>query len=431
MLHASRFAFSCLAGLGIAVTGFASPAAAQGVGEFYKDKTIKVILSAGPGGGYATFANLLMKHMGKYIPGNPNFIRQHRQGAGGLVAANWLYHKAPKDGTVIALIHRGAVSTLPIFKPKNVRYDPSKFKWIGSMNTSIGFCVAWHTQAVKTFKDVFAQPLIVGGIAAGSDTDNFPRVFNNIFGTKFKLITGYSSGQAINLAMERGEVQGRCGWSWSSITSTRGDWLRDKKISLLAQVTLRKHPKLPDVPLVTDFATKQSQRDILELVLSPQAMGRPYLAPPGIPANRLSALQAAFDKSMKDKALLADAEKRKVEINPMSGKEIEKLINRIYAMPKQVAASARDALTRSDKLEITVKKTPVLKIKTALTEIKRGGRRLFFKVKGKTHMVKVSGSRTKVMIGGKKTKRKNLKTGMSCTVVYKGNGSEAKSVACN
>ncbi|MDX1484716.1 MAG: hypothetical protein R3229_09560 [Alphaproteobacteria bacterium] len=426
----SKLRFAPILSCGLAALATVQPAAAESVADFYKGKIIKVILSAGPGGGYATFANTLTKHMGKHIPGNPGFIRQHRQGAGGLVAANWLYHKAPQDGSVIALIHRGAVSTLPIFRPKNVRYDPTKFKWIGSMNASIGFCVAWHTQPVKKFADVFTQPLIVGGIAAGSDTDNFPRVFNNIFGTKFKLITGYSSGQAINLAMERGEVQGRCGWSWSSITSTRGQWLKDKKITLLAQVSLRKHPKLDHVPLVTDFATKKSQRDILELVLSPQAMGRPFLAPPGIPADRLEALQVAFDRSMKDEALLADAKKRKLDIVPMSGKEIEALITKIYAMPKDVVVAAQDALRRTDRLEITVKKTPEVTVKTALTQIKRGGRRLFFKVKGKTHKVKVSGSRTKVTIGGKKTKRKNLKVGMNCAITYKGDGSEAKSVSC-
>jgi tripartite-type tricarboxylate transporter receptor subunit TctC len=428
---ARNFFASVVAGAAVLFAA-AVPADAESVGTFYKDKKIRVILSAGPGGGYATFAGVLMKHMGRYIPGSPGFIKQHRQGAGGLVAANWLYHKAPKDGSVIALIHRGAISTLPIFNAENVRYDPTKFNWIGSMNASIGFCVAWHTQPVKTFADVLTKPLIVGGIAAGSDTDNFPRVFNNIFGAKFKLITGYSSGQAINLAMERGEVQGRCGWSWSSITATRGDWLRDKKITLLAQVSLAKHPKLKQVPIVTEFATTKAQRDILELILAPQAMGRPFLAPPGVPADRLKALQTAFNAAMTDRGLLTEAKKRKVEIVPMSGKEIEALITKIYAIPKDVVAAAQDALKRTDKLQVTVKKTPVETVKTALTEIKRGGRQLFFKAKGgKTHKVKVSGSRTKVSIGGKKTKRKNLKVGMKCAVTYKGDGSEAKSVTCN
>ncbi|MBT6801406.1 MAG: hypothetical protein HOA41_07005, partial [Rhodospirillales bacterium] len=403
-------------------------ASAGSVADFYKGKVIKVILSAGPGGGYSTFSGILTRNMGRHIPGHPKFIKQHRQGAGGLVAANWLYHKAPKDGTVIALIHRGAISTLPIFSSKNVRYDPTKFKWIGSMNQSVSLCVAWHTQKVKTFDDVLKQPLIVGGIAAGSDTDIYPRIFNNIFGSKFKMITGYSSGQAINLAMERGEVQGRCGWSWSSITATQPDWLRDGKLTLMTQVALNKHPSLSKTPIITDYATTKEQRAILELVLAPQAMGRPFLAPPGVPADRLAALQAAFSAAMVDPKLLADAKKRRVDINPLSGKEIEALITKLYAIPKNVVASAQEALSRMDRLHTTVKMNPVLKRTTKLTATKRGGRRLFFKGKdGKTHKVKVSGSRTKVFIKGKKTKRKNLKVGMKCTFIYKGNGSEAAS----
>jgi tripartite-type tricarboxylate transporter receptor subunit TctC len=403
----------------------------RAVADFYKTKKIKVVLSTGPGGGYATYARLLMKHMGRYIPGNPGFIKQHRQGAGGLVAANWLYNKAPKDGSVIALIHRGAISTLPIYGSKNILYKPTEFNWIGSMNASISTCISWHTQKVKTFSQLLTEPLIVGGVAVGSDTDIYPRIFNNIFGTKFKLITGYASGSAINLAVERGEVQGRCGWSWSSIKATRGQWLKDKKINVLAQVSLAKHPDLPNVPLVTEFATKKSQRDILELVLSPQAMGRPFLAPPRVPTDRIAALQAAFDAAMKDKQLLADAKKRKVEINPMNGKGIEKLIKKIYAIPKDVVAAAQDALKRTDKIETKVIKVPVVTVKTVLTGIKRGGRQLSFKVKGKTHKVRVSGGRTKVSIGGTKSKRKNLKVGMTCAVSYQGDGSVAKSVKCS
>ncbi len=408
-----------------------APASAASVAEFYKGKKIKLILSTGPGGGYDTYARVLMKHMGKFIPGNPGFIKQHRQGAGGLVAGNWLYNKAPKDGSVFAMIHRGAISTLPIFGAKNILYKPDKFTWIGSMNASTSTCVSWHTQKVKTFSQMFDEPLIVGGIAVGSDTDMYPRVFNNIFGTKFKLITGYASGSALNLAIERGEIQGRCGWSWSSIKATGGQWLRDKKLNILAQVSLKKHPELGNVPLVTKFATTKSQRAILELVLSPQAMGRPFLAPPGVPADRIKALRAAFDAAMKDKDLLADAKKRRLDINPMSGKDVALLIKKIYAIPKDVVAAAKEAIKRTDRIETKVIKVPVVTVKITLTKIKRGGRRLYFKVKGKTHKVKVSGSRTKVFIGGKKTKRKNLKVGMKCAVSYKGNGSEAKSVKCS
>lgn len=420
-----------LCGAAVLTAGLAAQGSAASVADFYKNKKITVVLSAGPGGGYATYARLLMKYMGRHIPGNPGFIKQHRQGAGGLVAGNWLYTKAPKDGSVIALIHRGAISTLPIYGSKNIHYKPTEFNWIGSMNASTSMCISWHTSKVKTFRQLFTEPLIVGGVAVGSDTDIYPRVFNNILGTKFKLITGYSSGSAINLAVERGEVHGRCGWSWSSIKSTRGDWLRMKKINLLVQVALKKHPDLPNVPLITDFTTEKSQRDILQLVLSPQAMGRPFLAPPGVPAERIKALQTAFDATMKDKGFLADAKKRKVEINPMGGEEIDALIKKIYAIPKDVVDATKEALNRTDKIETKVIKLPVVTVNATLTAVKRGGRKISFKVKGKTHKVRVSGRRTKVFIGGKKSKRKGLKVGMKCAVSYQGDGSTAKALNCS
>ena len=429
MTAGSRLGLLCAAAALMA--GVAAPVSAESVAEFYQNKKIRLILSTGPGGGYATYARVLMKHMGRFIPGNPGFIKQHRQGAGGLVAANWLYNKAPKDGSVFAMIHRGAISTLPIFGAKNILYKPTEFNWIGSMNASTSTCVSWHTQKVKTFSQLFTEPLIVGGIAVGSDTDMFPRVFNNIFGTKLKLITGYASGSSLNLAIERGEIQGRCGWSWSSIKATGGQWLRDKKLNILVQISLLRHPELPNVPLVTKFATTKAQRDILELVLSPQAMGRPFLAPPRVPADRLKALRSAFDAAMLDKKLLADAKKRRLDINPMSGKDVAALINKIYTIPKDVVAAAKEAIKRTDKIETKVIVIPVVTVNTVLTKIKRKGRRLSFKVKGKTHKVKVSGRRTKIFIGGKKSKRKNLKVGMKCAVRYQGDGSTAKSVKCS
>jgi tripartite-type tricarboxylate transporter receptor subunit TctC len=429
MIAKTRLGLLCAAAVFMA--GAPAPASAASVADFYKNKKIRLVLSTGPGGGYATYARVLMKHMGKYIPGNPGFIKQHRQGAGGLVAANWLYNKAPKDGSVFAMIHRGAISTLPIYGAKNILYKPTKFAWIGSMNASTSTCVSWKGQKVTTFAQALKEPLIVGGIAVGSDTDIFPRVFNNIFGTKFQLITGYSSGSSLNLAMERGEIQGRCGWSWSSIKATAGQWLKDGKLNILAQVSLAKHPELGDAPLVTSFAKTKEQRAVMELVLSPQAMGRPFLAPPGVPADRLAALQSAFDAAIKDKALLADAKKRKLEINPMSGKEVTALVKKIYAIPKDVVAMAKEAIKRTDKIKTKVIKIPVATVKTTLTKIKRGGRRLSFKVKGKTEKVKVSGRRTKVFVGGKKAKRKNLKVGMKCAIAYQGTGSTAKSIKCN
>jgi len=423
---------SVISGMAI-VTVLAGGAVANAKAEeFYKGKTIRLILSTGPGGGYATYALAVVRHLGRHIPGNPKFIRQHRQGAGGIVAANYLYNLAPKDGTVIATIHRGAVSTSPLFGEKGIKYDPTKFGWLGSPDRGTSVCVAWHASPIKSFKDVFTKTMIVGGVGPGSDTDNYPILFNNLLGTKFKLVTGYPSGTAVNLAYERGEVYGRCGWSWSSIQSTQSQWLREKKIKVLVEVAMRHNPSLPaGVPLIETFVKGQDQRDILELWIAPQEMSRPMLTPPGLPADRLKTLQDAFDATMKDTGFIADAKRQKLSINPMSGKEIEQLIARLYAKPKNLIEQAKTAALRSDRIEVTVKKLPTVKIETTIGEVKRGGRALAFKAKaGKTHQVRVSGGKTKITIGGKAGKRSALKAGMKCTITYSGNKSTAKTIAC-
>ncbi|HEX9808676.1 MAG TPA: tripartite tricarboxylate transporter substrate-binding protein [Alphaproteobacteria bacterium] len=420
----------------VAVAGLAATAVAgavsSGAQDFYRGKQITLVISAGPGGGYSAYVLTMTKHMQKHIPGNPEFVRQHRQGAGGLVAANYLYTLAKKDGTVIATVHRGAVSTAPVFGVKRAEFDPRKFSWIGSINRDVSLCVAYHEAPVKNHRDAMTVPLVVGGIGPGSDTDVYPRLFNNVLGTKFKLVTGYPSGTAITLAMERREVQGRCGWSWSSINSTRGDWLRDKKINLLLIGGMSRDPAIPpEIPMVKDLATTDEQRDILELVFAPQEMARPVLGPPGIPADRLQILRDAFDKTMKDPEFLAEAKKRKLDISPMSGKEVEALVASLMAKPKSIVAKANEAISRTDKLEVVVKKQEEIKVETKLDAVKRQGRSLSFKGDGgAAHEVSVSGSRTKVTIGGKQTKRAELKPGMTCAINYAGDKSTAKSVDC-
>jgi tripartite-type tricarboxylate transporter receptor subunit TctC len=405
---------------------------AQWGNDFYKGKTITLVISAGPGGGYANYVLTTTKHMKKHIPGNPDFIRQHRQGAGGVVAANYLYHAAKKDGTVVAIVHRAAVSTSAAFREKGVNYDPRKFSWIGSINKDTSLCVAYHTAPVKTFKDVLTTPLVVGGLGPGSDTDIYPNLFNNLLGTKFKLVTGYNQGTAITLAMERGEVQGRCGWSWSSINATKGAWLRDKQINLLVIGGLSRDPAIPkEIPMVRDLATAQEHKDILELAFAPQEMARPILGPPGIPADRLKILRDAFDATMKDPEFLAEAKKRKLDISPLSGKDVEALVASIMSKPADVVNATIEAISRKDRMEVQFKKIEVQEIKTKLDGVKNGGRQISFKAKGEAHEASISGSRTKVSIGGKGAKRANLKAGMTCTIKYGGDKSTAQSVSCN
>ena len=317
---------------------------AQSVEEFYRGKIVKLVMSAGEGGGYGTYVNAIVPYMQKNLPGQPKIIVQHMQGAGGLVAANNLYNVLPRDGTVFALIHRAAVSTAPLFGKGNIRFNPTEFGWIGSMNDEKSVCAVWHTAPVKTFADLKTTPIPMSGLGPGGDTDVYTNLLNNVFGTKMKLVTGYHSGSDMDLAIERGEVAGRCGWSWSTILSTKADWVAEKKIVLLLQMALEKHPDLPDVPLVTEFATTEEQRQILDILLSPQIMGRPLLTPPQVPADRLAALRAAFNASMTDPTFLDSAKKMNLEISMVSGERIEGMIKHLYAMPKAIIDTAAAAV---------------------------------------------------------------------------------------
>ncbi len=407
----------------------AQPVAAGSVEDFYKGKTITIYIGYAPGGGYDTYARTVGRHIGRHIPGNPGTVAKNRPGAGSLKLANELYNTLPKDGTAIGTIGRG-IPMEPLFGTKEAKFDPSKFNWLGSANNEVSVCVSWHKSPIKTLNDFLTKGMIVGGTGPGADTDTFPKVLNNVLGTKLKLVTGYPGGNDINLAIERGEVQGRCGWSWSSVKSTRAQWLRDKKINVLLQMSTAKHPEMPDVPFVMDLAKTEKDRKVLALVFARQAWGRPFVAPPGVPADRVKALQAAFTATMKDPEFLKDAKKQKLEIAPISGEEIGKLMAALYASPKDLVQAAREAAEKTEKIKITKVVIPIVTVKGEITATKKGGRTISFKSEGKTLKTKVSGSRTKVFVGGKEAKRKALKVGMKCAFTYQGSGTESKKIAC-
>jgi tripartite-type tricarboxylate transporter receptor subunit TctC len=406
-------------------------AQAQSVADFYKVKRVTVYIGYGAGGGYDRYGRTLSRHMGRFIPGKPRLIAKNMPGAGSIKLANALYNTLPKDGTAMGIIGRG-LPMEPLFGRKGPRYDATKFNWIGSLNNEVSTCVSWHKTGVKTVEDAKKKQLIFATTAQGSDGVDFAIIMNNIVGTKFKLITGYPGGSTLTIAMERGESTGRCGWSWSSIKSTRPDWLRDKKINILVQLALKKHPEIsPKVPLVMDLAKTKRDKQILRLIFARQTMGRPFLAPPKLPADRVAALRNAFDTMVKDKGFLKDAKKTKMEIQPVSGKEIEKLIANVYATPKDIVQAAAEATNRLTKTKLEKKVFPWLTVQGKVTGTKRGGRRISFKLTdGSKAKVRVSGSKTKVKVAGKKAKRKAIKKGMSCKIVYKGSGTRAKSLDC-
>jgi tripartite-type tricarboxylate transporter receptor subunit TctC len=320
-----------------------STAHAQSAATFYKGRSVNMEIGYSVGGGYDLYARMISRFIGNHIPGNPSMVPKNMEGAGSLRLANWLYNAAPKDGTEMGAIARG-VAFDPLLGHKGAQFDAPKFTWIGSANNEVSVCVAWHDIGVTKFEDLYTKQMTVGGTGGGADSDAFPQIINAVLGTKMKVISGYPGGNDVGLAMERGEVQGRCGWSWSSVIATHKDWLEQKKIIVLVQLALSKHPDLPNVPLVTDFAKTGEQRQILTLVFARQVMGRPYLAPPAVPKDRVDALRQAFMDTMTDKEFLAAAEKAQLEITPVSGSEIEKLVNDVYQTPPEIAAKAAQVL---------------------------------------------------------------------------------------
>jgi len=317
-----------------------SIACAQSPADFYKSKTLDFYIGYSVGGGYDLYARVIARHLSKHIPGNPTIVPKNMEGAGSLRLANWMFRVAPKDGSVIATIGRGTGFD-PILGQKGAQFDGTKFTWIGSANNEVSVCVSWNaTSGIKKFEDLFTKEITVGGTSMSADTDQFPRILNGVLGTKMKIVSGYPGGSEVVLAMERGEVQGRCGWSWSSLISTHKSWLDEKKITVLAQIALRRHPELPDVPLIMDLAKSVEQKQILRLMFARQVMGRPYLAPPGIPADRAEVLRKAFMDTMNDPDFKADADKAQLEITPVDGEDLQKLVTEVYATPPEIAKKA-------------------------------------------------------------------------------------------
>jgi tripartite-type tricarboxylate transporter receptor subunit TctC len=321
------------------------PARAQNaVADFYRGKTVTLTVGYSSGGGYDTYARVLARHLGKHIPGNPQIVVQNAPGAGSMRAANTLYNVAPKDGTAIGMFGRG-IALEPLIGTSPAQFEAQKFTWLGSGTEEAAVVVVWGTKAIRTWADMTSKPFTVGGEGTGSDPDVYALMLKNVFGVKLKLVSGYPGTAEMALAIERGEVDGRASWSWSSLKSLKPDWINGNKLSLPVQLNLTKSPDLPDVPLLGEFVTTERQRQIMKLVLSRQTMGRPFMAPPGIPADRAAALRAAFDATMTDSEFLAEAKLRGQEVNPVSGAALDRLLTELYSTPKDVIAETKAAIS--------------------------------------------------------------------------------------
>jgi tripartite-type tricarboxylate transporter receptor subunit TctC len=330
-------------GVLLALTAVATSACADPVADFYRGRTVTMVIGYSAAGGYDTYARVLARHLGDHVPGRPTILPQNMEGAGSLRAANYLYAAALKDGSVIGMVARG-MAMEPLIGRSHASFDTRKFTWLGSGTDEVSTCVTGHASAVKTWGEALTTPFTVGGEGSGSDPDIFATIMRNLFGVKLRLVSGYPGTAELTLAIERGEIDGRCGWSYSSLKQQHPDWIANKQVNILVQLALSRSPELPNVPLIGDLATTDRQRQILRLVFSRQAMARPFLAPPGIPPERKQALRAAFDETMRDPAFLAEAKQRGLEVDPVSGPEIDKLIEELYQTPADIIAEVRASI---------------------------------------------------------------------------------------
>ena len=316
-----------------------APAAAQDS----IDRPINIYVAGTAGGGIDLYARVVGRHLGRHIPGNPTVNVQTMPGAGGIRAANFLAQQAPKDGTAITTFAGGPILE-PLIGSRKTGYNSSQLTWIGAITKDVGMCIAWGASPFKTIKDAQRETMIVAGTGAGSDTDTWPVILNEIIGTKFKLVTGYQGTQETVIAIERGEAHGRCTFSLSALKTAKPDWLRDKKINVLTQLAFEKHKDFPNAPLIYDLVSKPDDRQLLDLMIGPSAMARPFAAPPGLPPKIATMLRRAFDATMKDPAFVAEAGKIQAEILPTTGEDVQKLVTRLYGTPKPVVDRVRKFL---------------------------------------------------------------------------------------
>jgi len=331
------FAAACL-------TANAAPAQ-DAVEAFYRGKTVTITVGSAVGGGYDTYARLVARHLGRRIPGNPTIVVQNIPGAGSTKAASYVALQASRGGTAIGAVQAGAI-TWPLISDQTVPYDPSKFIMLGSANRSVYLCVVRSDAPVKTFQEVFDKEVIIGTSGEGASLRELPIMLINVLGVKLRLIGGYAGSREIIVAMERNEVQGMCGMDWSSLATQQRDWINSGFVRLLAQEDLRGHPEMNKmgVPLTITFAKTEEDRQVMEMIYSHNLFGRPYLVPPGVPADRVAALRGALAATLQDRALLAEAEKFGLDIGPMGGEELQALVAGLYALPPKIIERAKQSL---------------------------------------------------------------------------------------
>jgi tripartite-type tricarboxylate transporter receptor subunit TctC len=401
-------------------------ARAQSVEQFYKGKQVDFFIGSAPSGGYNAYARIMGPHFARHIPGHPTFVYRNMPGASGIVLAGYFYNKAPRDGSAIAILHNTIV--IEALLGRKVQYDPDKFQWLGSANQLTSTCVVGAKSPVQSVEEARKKESLIGSTGSTSSSTYLVAAFmNSLTGTKFKIIRGYPSTQSVQLAMERGEVDGLCGVGWDSLQASSAERLRDGSLKVIVQVNVEPIEELKGVPYVMDLAVDAQAREVLEFLVSRQYIGRPFAVPPGVPQNIVTALRRAFDETMADPAFLADAKKLQLEVKPVNGEKVQAHVAKMMATPDRIKKLADEATHLKD--GVVQAKLNWITVKGAeITDVKSKGRSIAFKHGGKTVTAALDG--TKVTIAGQKAKRGDLKPGLKCDIVYLGDGDAAQSVAC-
>jgi tripartite-type tricarboxylate transporter receptor subunit TctC len=321
----------------------ALPAAAQDeVAAFYRGKQLRMIVGSAVGGGYDLLARMVARHVVHYIPGNPSVIVQNQPAAGGVVMTNQLYSQGPKDGTVIGVPING-IPTAPLLQP-GTQFDATKLIWLGSTNREAYVAFVWHTVAVEHISELASKEIVVGATTPGTTMVDFPALANSVLGYKFKIVRGYQGTPQINLAIERGEVQGMGGLGWASVKAQTPHWISGRLIKVLAQYGFKRHAELADAPTMLELANSEADRQAMRMLFARTEYGRPYFLPPDVPPERVAALRRAFDATMKDQAFIAEAAKLQFEVDPLTGEQVQALVAQLAATPREVVARVRTAL---------------------------------------------------------------------------------------
>ena len=331
----------------------AAMARADTIEDFYRGKTMSMVISTGVGGGYDLGGRVVARHYPKHIPGNPTMVPRNMPGAGHVRATNFMAVQAPHDGTYVATVGN-PIALHQILDGTGIHFDIAKLNWLGSSESSNGAVYVWADTGVKTIDDARHQEVILGATGAGGGNLQYPALMNNMLGTKFRVIAGYSTGSDIPLAMERGEVHGRANHSFSSLMAQRADWVTQNKINILAQIGLKPEAGFETVPLLLDLAKNDMERTIIKLYSVPIALGRPVLTTPDVPAERIAALRRAFDATMMDAEFLADAKRSRLDVSPVSGVELQRIIEDLVATPSAMIAAAKAAVEAKDVLKSSI-----------------------------------------------------------------------------